>query len=567
MERYEFKKKIGAGTFGTTYLAVDNNTKEQVAIKAIPLNKEDRQNIEDEISVLKFLSSQPECNKHIVCYYDTFFGLSESVSTIFIVTEYISGSTLKEYLRSWNYELPLMKKWEIFQQLIEGLSYIHTKGIAHRDIKLDNIMISNNIKYIDFGLSCVESCIEQGCQNICNEKLVGTLPYIAPEYIKSEHGNYQNIIKAQMSDIWSLGVVMYFINSGGKFPFSSMPSISDLSSISNAPSGAPDKTDVIGNIIWNYMLKNNPTERLTATQILTIVNNEINSLTYTGSYHLIQELGRGGYGVTYLVENNGNRYVLKALKSGKSIRRRRIIMDEIDILQKLSNEENCSPYVVCYYDNFPGKLDGDNVIFIVMEYIDGITLRKYRNDHNTIDKNILWAIFYNLASGLKFIHDQNIAHRDIKLDNIMISNIPVLEHVVKSQNDLISYLMSPGNIKYIDFGLSCVQSCLTPDCSNICTLNRIGTVGYAPPEIYNDFTTLTFSQLDIAKMGDIWSLGIVMYILANGKFPTDINHIESMYPYDPNINILIDAILKYNPSDRFSADDLVYIINKLITME
>lgn len=78
-------------------------------------------------------------------------------------------------------------------------------------------------------------------------------------------------------------------------------------------------------------------------------------------------------------------------------------------------------------------MDGKKVRFIILEYIPGVPLNKYE-----IPSILLWSIIYQLLLGLKFIHDQGCAHSDISLDNIMITN---------------------GIVKYIDFGLSCVNRC------------------------------------------------------------------------------------------------------------
>ena len=131
---------------------------------------------------------------------------------------------------------------------------------------------------------------------------------------------------------------------------------------------------------------------------------------------------------------------------------------------------------------------------------------------------ILWPIFTQLILGLKEIHDQDIGHRDIKPDNIMVT--------------------PDYKVKFLDFGLACsdVYSCK----------GKHGTPFYQPPEVLNKIHEESLSG---AKLHDIWSLSLVLYNLANDKLPfiendfdidmnqlvyivSDIDEIESHYEVD-----------------------------------
>lgn len=95
-----------------------------------------------------------------------------------------------------------------FKQLCESLKYIHSQGIVHRDLKLDNILIDdrNNLKLIDFGFSiCVDK--DQKLKIFC-----GTPSFMAPEIVQKKDYN------GFATDIWSLGVILFVMLSGG-YPF------------------------------------------------------------------------------------------------------------------------------------------------------------------------------------------------------------------------------------------------------------------------------------------------------------------------------------------------------------
>jgi serine/threonine protein kinase len=135
----------------------------------------------------------------------------EDHKNFYIVLEYIDGKDLVDYLNSKEKTCSIEGNKKFMNQLASGLRYLHNLGIAHRDIKLENIMIASNnendtdLKIIDFGLSTVVYSGET------MKATLGTLIYCAPEVLKGTNYNLK-------SDIWSLGVVFYILLFG-KIPF------------------------------------------------------------------------------------------------------------------------------------------------------------------------------------------------------------------------------------------------------------------------------------------------------------------------------------------------------------
>lgn len=226
MEQYNLIKEIGRGTFGVTFLGIDKRTGQKVAVKAIDVQKStelggDLIAIQDEIETLTYLAKDhKEGSKYLAKYYTSYKGYLDGIETIFIISEYIDGTDLIEFMQSYPLGgIPTNVLWPVFTQLLLGLKYIHDNDYAHRDIKPENILITKNgeIKYIDFGLACLRKCRRDVCHNTCRTR-GGTQLYTPPEFYK---GKYKITLETEKAhDIWSLGVVMHELTFGFyNFPF------------------------------------------------------------------------------------------------------------------------------------------------------------------------------------------------------------------------------------------------------------------------------------------------------------------------------------------------------------
>ena len=200
---YEFGRVIGKGAFGKVNLGLQVLTGKIVAIKSFNKNqfkiKNYRNKIYNEINLMKNLR-----HHSIVKILDTF----ETNNYILIIMENISGGDLLSFVKKRT-KLPEKISKFIFKQLLQTLKFIHNKGIIHRDIKLDNILLdlNNNIKLCDFGVGKIVhpgQLIKDQC---------GTPAYIAPEIFQNING-----YEGPPVDIWSSGVVLYSMLNG-QVPF------------------------------------------------------------------------------------------------------------------------------------------------------------------------------------------------------------------------------------------------------------------------------------------------------------------------------------------------------------
>ena len=199
---YKILEKLGEGGMGVVYLAEDTKLKRQVAIKFLPhhvaANKEERKRFEIEAQAAAALN-HPNIT--------TIHAIEESGEDTFIVMEFIDGIELKDKIKDG--PIPTEEALNIAIQIAEGLRAAHKKGIVHRDIKSQNIMITNDgkVKVMDFGLAKMRG----DSQLTKIGTTVGTVTYMSPEQAKGEEIDLQ-------TDIWSFGVVLYEMFTG-KQPF------------------------------------------------------------------------------------------------------------------------------------------------------------------------------------------------------------------------------------------------------------------------------------------------------------------------------------------------------------
>uniref|UniRef100_A0A6B2FYL4 non-specific serine/threonine protein kinase n=1 Tax=Myxobolus squamalis TaxID=59785 RepID=A0A6B2FYL4_MYXSQ len=169
-----------------------------VAVKIIELKKvADVRTIRKEICIHKSLS-----HERIV----KFFGYREEVEEYYVFMEYVPNGELYNLIEPGG---AMLEKdcIKLFGQLLDGVEYMHGKGIVHRDLKLENLLIdeNENLKITDFGLSTMFRY--QGKERLL-ERVCGSLPYASPEIMaRQKH-------KAEPVDIWSCGIILYIMFQG-----------------------------------------------------------------------------------------------------------------------------------------------------------------------------------------------------------------------------------------------------------------------------------------------------------------------------------------------------------------
>jgi serine/threonine protein kinase len=243
---YRIIEKLGAGGMGVVYLAEDTKLKRKVAIKFLPhpisSNEEERKRFEIEAQAAASLNHPNICTIH---------SIEETDNNVFIVMEYIDGKELKTLVETRHGASLQINDVIIYAiQIAEGLKAAHKKGIVHRDIKSQNIMITNDgkVKIMDFGLAK----IGQGTQVTKVGSTVGTIAYMSPEQARGEELDHR-------TDIWSFGVVLYEMLTG-KLPFKGDYDQAVIYSILNEDPELENISPKLNSIILKALAKN-PEER------------------------------------------------------------------------------------------------------------------------------------------------------------------------------------------------------------------------------------------------------------------------------------------------------------------
>ncbi|XP_041095030.1 death-associated protein kinase 2 isoform X2 [Polyodon spathula] len=258
---YEIGEVLGSGHYGTVRLVREKGSGTDYAGKFLKIRKckssrlgLDREDVEREVEILQALQ-----HPNIMALRDVF----ESKSELVLILEMIRGGELFDFIA----EKEMLSEDDAIQfmkQILQGVGYMHSKHIAHFDLKPENIMLLEkdvpqpHIKLIDFGLA---HRIEEGVEY---KSLSGTPQYIAPEVI-----NYERLSEA--ADMWSLGVITFILLSGTS-PFQGDTDEETLTNIVSLTYEFDEQhfsqTSAMAKDFIQSLLVKEPSDRMTAVESL-----------------------------------------------------------------------------------------------------------------------------------------------------------------------------------------------------------------------------------------------------------------------------------------------------------
>ncbi|XP_059173231.1 serine/threonine-protein kinase Chk1-like [Physella acuta] len=198
VEGWEFVQTLGEGAYGEVKLAVCRATMECVAVKIIHLTDSSvEENVRKEICVHKMLD-----HRNIIKFY----GYRKANDIQYLFLKYASGGELFDRIEP-DKGMKLRDALKYFHQLIEGVEYLHSRGVCHRDLKPENLLLDENdvLQITDFGMATVfrYKGAEREVSRMC-----GTKPYTAPEVLKGVP------YRAEPADIWSCAIILVTLLAG-----------------------------------------------------------------------------------------------------------------------------------------------------------------------------------------------------------------------------------------------------------------------------------------------------------------------------------------------------------------
>ena len=277
--RYQIESLVGMGGMANVYRGTDTKTGNAIAVKVL---KEEFLDNEELVRRFKNESKAISILNHpnIVKVYD----VSVTDRLQYIVMEYVDGITLKEYLKQRGGALTWKETVHFATQVLSALQHAHSKGIIHRDVKPQNIMLlaDGSIKMMDFGIARFSRAQSQ----TVSDKAIGSVHYISPEQAKGDKTDAR-------TDIYSVGVMLYEMLSG-KLPFDGDGAVSiAIMQISDKAKPlaqvAPNVPEALCQITEKAMEKD-PANRYQAAQGTEVIRNRVLLAVH------IQAVDAGGVG-------------------------------------------------------------------------------------------------------------------------------------------------------------------------------------------------------------------------------------------------------------------------------
>jgi serine kinase len=210
---FEFEEKIGYGSFATVYKATMNRNHKSTTVACKMINLKDKSaRYRDKFFPREIEATRTLQHKYLVHVYEV---VNDSTGNFcFIFMQLAKSDLLKEIEKGPGRKIPETQGRIWSQQMIEGLMYLHSHHWVHRDLKVENILISseNTVLISDFGF------MRQQRPDILSETHCGSLAYAAPEVISPTPGSKKGAYDGFIADVWSVGVILFVMHTG-EMPF------------------------------------------------------------------------------------------------------------------------------------------------------------------------------------------------------------------------------------------------------------------------------------------------------------------------------------------------------------
>eukprot|EP00122_Pirum_gemmata_P019715 Pgem_evm2s18446 len=248
-ERYSYIKALNSGGFGDVFLVADEENNGLVC--AMKVMNYQKVSVDDSIFEARFCTGLQHPN--VITTYDWFVTNNET----FIIQEYCSGGDLFDVITPLDGIEDEARVKKYFKQICEGVSYLHSKDLVHKDLKAENIMLTgdDDIRLIDFGLS--------GWADDEVDPLVGTIPYMAPEVYRRLGASTDG----KAADIWALGVLLYVMIVGSNPWDAPSPHDPEFKRFNKENQFTDYQWSPKLHELFNKLFKSSPSKRITVDEI------------------------------------------------------------------------------------------------------------------------------------------------------------------------------------------------------------------------------------------------------------------------------------------------------------
>lgn len=487
---WKLESLLGQGAMGAVYGAMDGSgdyAAVKVILPSLPNAKKYLPRFRQEAEV------NQEINHPRIA---RFLGYSEDPIP-YLALEYVHGRSLKRQLKDER-RFSLEQSLTFTKSILSALDHTHSKGILHRDLKPDNILIDHQkqLLLIDFGLA------RKGLDDMrltVTGQVMGTPQYMAPEQFKSvKH-------VGPKADLYSVGALLFhFLAGQPPFPGGRAEiMVSHVSqSIPDIRAWCPELPKSIAELIYRLLAKDPKDRFASASETL----DAIESLEATlqpknesalermipvgvgdriGDWRLEKELGAGGSGKVFAASSGSQRAALKVLASTGRTSALARFQQEAELMRSLEH-----PNVVKIYDSGIAELRGLKYPYMAMELFEGDLGQRVEKRGPLGPEEAVQAIL-GAALALSKAHERKIIHRDVKPENILLRRQKI----------------SQDSVCLTDFG---VARLLERETDLTLTTAVLGSPFYMAPE-------QSKSKEGTDERADIYALGATLYYLLSAS--------------------------------------------------